>query len=244
MTRFRAFSYHFLISLVVFFAISYVVFFHWFPGFFFAIDGGWEGMRIIIGVDLILGPVLTLIVFKHGKPGLKFDLWVIALLQSTCLLAGLYIIYSERPIFFIYYDKHFYSSSADTFTDYGVPAPDPREFSDDLPAMVFSKLPGDPIEEADMRQILYQDSIPAWVHKPTYQPLFEHFDQVLADAAPESALRARDENDQLDKWLSENHGQFSDFAFIPIHSRYRDAYLGIRKSDRSFINIIEIPPPL
>jgi len=28
------------------------VLFAWYPDFFYTIDGGWEGMRIIIGADL------------------------------------------------------------------------------------------------------------------------------------------------------------------------------------------------
>ena len=99
MSRYQAFSYHFLISLAIFFVLAYLVLYHWYPDIFFSIDGGWEGMRIIIGVDLILGPVLTLIVFRAGKPGLKFDLAAIGTLQAVCLTVGTCIVYSERPIF-------------------------------------------------------------------------------------------------------------------------------------------------
>ncbi len=102
MSRYQAFLYHFFISLAVFFVLAYLVLFEWYPDFFYSIDGGWEGMRIIIVVDLIMGPLLTLVVFKAGKPGLKFDLTVIGTFQAVCLAAGLYIVYSERPIFFIY----------------------------------------------------------------------------------------------------------------------------------------------
>ncbi len=244
MSRYRAFLYHFLISLLVFFVLAYLVLFQWYPDFFYTIDGGWEGMRIIIGVDLIMGPLLTLIVFQAGKPGLKFDLTVIGTFQAVCLAAGLYIVYSERPIFFIYYDKHFYSSSADTFNRYGLTAPDPYEFTDVMPAKVVSLLPINPIEEADLRRILFQDNIPAWVYKPTYSNLENHLDKVITEGTSEAELRDRDSKGNLDRWLDENGGAFIDYAFIPIHSRYRDAFLGIRKSDRSFVGIVEIPPPL
>ena len=42
-------------------------------------------MQIIIGVDLIMGPVPTLIVFKADKKGLKFDLTLIGIFQGVCL---------------------------------------------------------------------------------------------------------------------------------------------------------------
>ncbi|MBQ73668.1 MAG: hypothetical protein CMQ20_01445 [Gammaproteobacteria bacterium] len=244
MSRYRAFFYHFLISLSIFFVLAYLVLYQWYPDFFYSIDGGWEGMRIIIGVDLILGPLLTLIVFRAGKPGLKFDLTAIGTLQAVCLAAGLYIVYSERPLFFIYYEKHFYSSSADTYTNYGVPTPDPHEFTDTIPAKVVSLLPENPIEEADFRKILFQDGIPAWVYKPTYRKLDEHMETVVTEGMNEEELRDRDSKGNLDAWLKENGGTFVDYAFIPIHSRYRDAFLGIRKSDQEIIAIVEIPPPL
>tara|TARA_E500000331_G_scaffold143902_1_gene140206 strand:- start:319 stop:756 length:438 start_codon:yes stop_codon:yes gene_type:complete len=145
MSRFTAAFFHFLISFAVFLVLVYLIVFIWFPGFFFTIDGGWEGMRIIIGVDLVLGPILTLVVFKQGKPGLNFDLAAIGLFQSICLAVGVYIVYSERPQFFVYYEQHFYSNSADTYTKFGLPVPDYRTFSDTSPAHVYVKLPDNPI---------------------------------------------------------------------------------------------------
>jgi len=244
MTRFHAFSYHMTISLVIFFALSYVIVELWYPDFFFAIDGGWEGIQLIIGVDLILGPVLTLVVFKLGKPGLKFDLFCIGLLQMLCLSAGVYVVYSERPIFFIYYDKHFYSASTDTFTNYGLQAPDLSRQNQILPVKVISKMPDNPIEEADFRLILFRDNIPAWVYEPSYFPLDSYMDDVILDGISESEIRQRDVNGHLDRWLSDYGGEFSDYAFIPIHSRYRDAFVGIDKKKKQFVDIVEIPPPL
>ena len=51
MSRYLASFYHLLISLVVFVFLAYLVLFVWYPDFFYDIDGGWEGMRIIIAVD-------------------------------------------------------------------------------------------------------------------------------------------------------------------------------------------------
>ena len=244
MSRFTAAFYHFLISAMVFAGLAYLVIFVWYPDFFFAIDGGWEGMRIIIGVDLVLGPLLTLVVFKSGKPGLKLDLALIGLFQSVCLAAGTYIVYSERPTFFIYYEKHFYSSSQDTFKNYGRPPANPADYADSTPAMVYTDLPDNPIEEADVRQILFNDGIPLWIYEPVYKSLDGHMDVVVTEGASEEEMRDRDEHGKLDLWLTKYQGSFDDFAFIPIHSRYRDVYLGIRKDNMEIIDIVEVPPPL
>ena len=98
MNRFTAFATHIGISLVLFLVFGFLILYHWYPSIFFATDGGWQGIRIVAFVDLVLGPTLTLAVFKVGKPGLKTDLTLIGILQTVCLIAGTYVVYSERGI--------------------------------------------------------------------------------------------------------------------------------------------------
>lgn len=105
MNRFGAFAIHLGISLVIFAVLGYLIVFQWYPDFFFTSDGGWQGIRIVALVDLVLGPTLTLVVYKKGKPSLKFDLTVIALLQTACLIAGVYVVWSERPVAMVFSGK-------------------------------------------------------------------------------------------------------------------------------------------
>ena len=51
----------------------YVIMSHWFPGYLFELENVWQGLRILVPVDAILGPLLTLIIFVPGKKGLKGD---------------------------------------------------------------------------------------------------------------------------------------------------------------------------
>ena len=52
MTRYRAFAIHLGISLAIFTVLAYLVLAVWYPDLFFTTDGGWQGIRIIIAVDL------------------------------------------------------------------------------------------------------------------------------------------------------------------------------------------------
>ncbi|MFC1523782.1 hypothetical protein ACFL6N_03220 [Thermodesulfobacteriota bacterium] len=106
--RWLACASHFGISLVIFIVLLILIVFFWYSGALYTAAGGWQGVRIVIGVDLVLGPLLTLIIYNINKPRkvLYRDLLVIALIQLSCLTAGVYIIYYERPITVIYaYDK-------------------------------------------------------------------------------------------------------------------------------------------
>ena len=128
MNRFGAFAAHLGISLIVFLILGYIILFHWYPDFFFASDGGWQGIRIIAAVDLVLGPMLTLVVYKQGKPSLRFDLTCIGLFQAVCLAAGVWVVYSERPVAMIYADGLFTTQSADDYHKAGQEVPDLESF--------------------------------------------------------------------------------------------------------------------
>jgi len=95
--RFKAFAIHFCISALLISVLLTIVVFRWFPNeFIYA--GGITGLKIIVGVDLILGPVLTFLVFDTEKASLKFDLAFIFLLQLSCLAGGTWLMYKERPV--------------------------------------------------------------------------------------------------------------------------------------------------
>lgn len=242
----KAAGIHLAFSAVVLSALALVVLRAWYPDFFFATDGGWEGIRIVLAVDLVLGPLLTFVVFRRGKPGLVRDLALICAMQVAALLAGTAVVYSERPQFFVFYDGHFYSASADTYERYGVAPPDPSDYSDRTPAWVVAAAPGNPIEEAGIRRILYQDGIALWVYAPLYEPLDdEHLrDEIVPSGLSAAQMQARDPGGVLQDWLAERGKTFEDFAFVPVHSRYRDGFVAIDVESLEVGGFIDIRPPL
>jgi hypothetical protein len=98
----RAWAVHLAISCGVLLPVFAVIFFFWYPGPFFTVQDAGRVVGVLIGVDLVLGPLLTFIVFKPGKKHLKFDLTVIAALQLVALAYGTHTIWSERPRFVVF----------------------------------------------------------------------------------------------------------------------------------------------
>jgi hypothetical protein len=116
--RYQAFAVHMAISLVIFFIILACITQYWYPGILFETGNGWKAIGMIVGIDLILGPLLTLIVFNHKKSSLKFDLLVIALIQVAALSYGTWTIYKSHPIAITYFNKSFITLYADsTYAD-------------------------------------------------------------------------------------------------------------------------------
>ena len=102
-TRKQAFLMHLSLSVCIFFVFFYFIVFHWYPEFYFFLDGGVRATVTIFFIDMVLGPGLTLLLFKPGKKGLKFDMVMILLIQSSALVWGIDNVYSERSGAMVYY---------------------------------------------------------------------------------------------------------------------------------------------
>jgi hypothetical protein len=111
-TRWQASGIHLALSALIAVAALAVMLALWYPGPLFKAAGGNELLFILVGVDVIIGPLLTMAVFRAGKPGLRFDLAVIALLQIAALVYGAHIVYLARPAFIVFVKDRFEVVSA------------------------------------------------------------------------------------------------------------------------------------
>jgi len=95
--RWQAFASHLGLSFLIFVLLVAIISLAWYPGdqIYF---GGIQGIKIVAAIDLVLGPLLTLIIFNPLKKSLPFDLSVIALIQIAALIYGVTSIYGERPL--------------------------------------------------------------------------------------------------------------------------------------------------
>jgi len=100
--RFVAFAIHLGVSLLMFLVLAAIIKFVWYPGVLFDVEGGWDGIKLIAGVDLIIGPTLTLMVYNIAKKELKRDLAIIGLLQAAYIVGGMTVVGSNRPVAVVY----------------------------------------------------------------------------------------------------------------------------------------------
>lgn len=100
--KLKAFSIHLLVSFVIAVICFVLINLVWYPSPLFKATGVQHIFLLMLGVDLILGPLFTLIVYKKGKKTLKMDLVVIAVIQISAILYGLYAMYQGRPVWISY----------------------------------------------------------------------------------------------------------------------------------------------
>lgn len=107
MTKIKAALIHLVLSIIVigiFFSIVYLI---WYPKPFFNISGVVEPFKLLIIIDVIVGPLLTFIIYKKGKKNLKLDLSIIAILQLAALIYGSLVIYNGKPSIIVFNNDQF-----------------------------------------------------------------------------------------------------------------------------------------
>lgn len=117
MSRFRASGLHFFISIVVGLVLLALCWFIWYPAPMLMAIGGHEIFLLVVGIDVVLGPLLTLVVFKSGKKSLKFDLAVIAMLQIGAMAYGVSTLSEARPAYVAALGDKFQVVQANELTD-------------------------------------------------------------------------------------------------------------------------------
>jgi hypothetical protein len=93
MTRWKAAALHALASLALVAAIAAIVLPLWHPWGLYRITGVLPLLGLLLGAQLIAGPLLTLVVFRPGKKSLRLDLAVVCLLQLVFLGFGLHLLW-------------------------------------------------------------------------------------------------------------------------------------------------------
>ncbi|NOX49271.1 MAG: hypothetical protein GXP16_01885 [Gammaproteobacteria bacterium] len=244
MTRYSAFAIHLGISFLIFLLLAYFVVFEWYPSFFFESDGGWRGIRIIVAVDMVLGPLLTLVVFKAGKPGLKTDLTLIGLLQFVCLFAGAYVVWSERPLAIVYVDSRFEVLTRDDFktTELGS-SPDLSAYPGDSPKWIAVAMPQDITEQTAFRKKMFGSGRTLSTATQHYKP-FDPTDPLFTDDPRDmDVVRKREGGEKaLNDWVKEHGGNIEDYNFYTYSTRYAYRYMGFSKSSGEMIGFLSIQP--
>lgn len=108
MTRWKAAATHLALSVLLIGGIAVTAFLLWYPYQLYKVAGLDHILLVMLGIDLTAGPLLTLILYRPGKWGLKFDLAAVALAQVAFLSYGLHTLQAGRPVFLV--------GTPDTFT--------------------------------------------------------------------------------------------------------------------------------
>ncbi len=220
-TRWLAFIIHLSISCIILALLAAVVFIWWFPGALFSISGGMDGVQIVILVDLILGPLLTLLVFNVAKPKSELvrDLSVIGLIQLSCLMAGVWVVYQSRPVLLVHVYDTFYSYKMKDVLDSGIDKEQLNSLDGNYPKVVYVEVPKNPLQFLNLQltAMFYEQSSISL--QPSMYKAFPKDESWLQEILIGAE---KDANNQCFR--------------LKVQSVYNQGYTCFRSSDLSFVS--------
>jgi hypothetical protein len=224
LSRWQASGLHFTICIAIAAVTVSAMLLVWYPRPLFEAAGGNNLLFILLGVDVVLGPLLTLVVFKAGKPGMKFDLAVIALLQVAALIYGIHIMSQARPAFIVFVQDRFEVATViELASEELARAKYPQFRSPPLggPLLAAADMPTDPAE----RNKIVEAAIAGFdlQHFPRlYVPYDQRRAQVLAKAVPVEKLRQTepDSAPAVDAWLAETGRPAESVRCMMLRTRF------------------------
>lgn len=232
-SKLTAFFIHLGISLAIALLAMLLVFFIWYPAPLHTALGVTKIFLLLLLIDVVLGPILTFIVYKKGKRTLVMDLTVIAALQLAALTYGLWTVAEGRPAWLVFGGNHFelvrkvdiephdLSREPSWWGPEWVSIQEPLKLNHSL----FSS-------NTDSNQSLYRQP-------KNYRELSQDKNRIKRRALPISLLEENNNKDKLDAVLKK--WPIAD-GWLPLQGKEQNMVVLIHKDTADVLAIVDLRP--
>lgn len=215
----------------------------WYPPPFLQLSGLLPILVLLASVDLILGPLLTFVVYKPVKPSLLMDLSIICVVQISALSYGMYTIYKGHPAYVAY--------TVDRFTLVNIADVNPTKAKNSQlqvsgwwrPLMVYAKPPSDPKEQ---ERLVFEvlSGKPDIDARPEYYEPFDKFTgEIMQKGLTQHQLSSTPENQQkLNTFLTKYGKTATNYAFLPLVGKEKDVLWAWDRKTGKPVGILDIDP--
>ncbi|MFC2994371.1 TfpX/TfpZ family type IV pilin accessory protein [Acinetobacter sichuanensis] len=240
--KIKAFLVHLIVSIFIALTCLAIIYFIWYPEPLYKATGITKIFLLMVGIDIILGPLLTLIIYKKDKKSLKFDLAIIILIQISALIYGVYKVSEGRPIWIVYNIDRFdlirvndieNINSSNKDSDY-------NKFSLFGPQYVNAQIPLDDIKARN--QILFDElekGVSPSQRVELYRPLETAKLKMQEKAQALDGLKAFNEAIKVKKVI-ELYPQAD--AWLPLRANAVDMVVLINKEKGEVVKIVDLRP--
>jgi len=248
MTRWKASFIHLSVSATIATAVLALMLMLWYPYPLFEAVGGQQLLLILLGVDVTLGPFITLMIFntKKSRKALAFDLSVIALLQISALIYGMSVVFQARPVFVVFSKGSFDLVTANMLSDGDIAKARYREFRSlplTGPVYVYSEMPTDIKERNEITLSTFSGKdLPQFPQY--YQPYAEHGSAAARAAKPIAELKKLnpDHIAEIDAAVDHSGRTEAEQGYVPLRAKYHDQAVLVGQSDGKVLKVLPIKP--
>lgn len=247
--KLQAFLIHLGSSAAIVGAIAALMLFIWYPQPWFEHDGGWTVFRLILLVDVVLGPLLTLIVYRRGKAELRRDLGIIVAIQLGALAFGVTTMLQHRPVFLVYAENNFFAVTWKEVREGTRDLGRLEQFSTPRVAglpLVYLQMPADAARRAEIRSAHARGGPAVSGHGDYYQPMSaQHWAEVLRTESDIEELAGKDPDikAELDRFkakhMAKQRQPLRNFAFLPVVCRNTVLMLAFDRASMALVDWLE-----
>jgi hypothetical protein len=242
-SRLRAAALHLFLSVVVAACCAALVFGLWYPPPYAVLAGGVGLFMLITSVDVVAGPLLTLVAFNVEKTRshLRRDLLTISALQLAALAYGLHTVYEARPVLLAAENQLFRvvaANEVDMLEINSAPA-DMQSLSLTGPKLVGVRMArtGDEKLEAIERALEGFDG----GARPSYwEPYEASRIRVQKQLRPMDQLGpiGMEAHARIEKLLQQHHKAREQVGFLPVKARAQDWIVLLDRSSGEILELV------
>jgi len=243
--KLKAATVHFLFSAALVTVVLLLCSIFWFPGALFWAAGMATLMVLIVAVDLVLGPLLTAVVYQRGKRTLRFDLAVIASIQLAALFYGVYALYGARPAYIVFTMDRFEAVAA-----LDIEVERPEFLASDFnrvpltgPELVAARMPADKVERYKITMAKVTTGIGLAAMTEHYVPAVDK--EILSNiknAKDISDLGKFNDPDRVKAVLSQTTVPAQNLSYFPLVAKDSDLTVLIDNKTGSIVEIVDLRP--
>ena len=227
-TKLKATGVHLAISLAIFAYLAYQIVYIWYPEPYFSVDGGLQGIRLVAMVDLVLGPVITFLIFDLSKRRREiiFDLTIIITIQFAALAYGVVTTYDQRPIAIVLIDDFVLSTIEENYAGKLNSMDDLSQYSDEHPPIIYSDLPTTMEALQEVTRIKLEEKVVEHAQLQLYRGRAE-----LGRALQQRQIKfvglldKYGDRDRFDSWLKLNQRAAEEVLIARFNGRYDSVWL-------------------
>lgn len=245
--RLYLFVWHIFISIMIACGVGLLVFWLWFPHPYQHLTRGLNLFLLIMAVDVVCGPLITLLLAnpKKSKKELTLDLTLIAIIQLLALSYGIYTLEKARPVL-VSFERDRMTLVAKSEIDWSDINNAPQELQK-IPLFGVNKIG---IRRAESEKEFFESvNLGLEGIEPSVRPSWwQSYDEVLPEVKekikPVSAINtdklSTTQKRELDRGIAKSGTPINELYYLPFTSALEKEWIVLMDKDANFVGYVNI----
>lgn len=242
--KLKAFAIHLALSIVIVSAIISTIIYFWYPVDYLDITSFKEIAVLIISIDLMLGPLLTFVVYKKNKKSLRFDLAVIAVIQFSALTYGSYYLFQAHPVYLTYAKGSFSLINAKLAKPENAKYSEYKVSKISSVNLAYSEIPTDPNEKNKLLNESFNGGPDLEERVDLYKPYDDHISEIIEESLDAEKIFSDPKTKNKTKRFLKKFGSnnLDKFVFLPLEGSTKNVVIVLDKKTAKPITTLAIDP--